>query len=142
MGLGGKLSSIFNQYLCCPMSTSTIYLFDDDADILLMCQIVLQRQGYEVHTSTSCESIVEKVAGVNTALVIMDNKIPPEGGIKAIQLLKSDPATKNIPVIFSSANLDVERLSREAGADYYLSKPFELTEFENLVASIINRHAK
>jgi CheY-like chemotaxis protein len=119
--------------------SATIYLFDDDADILLMCQIVLQRQGYEVHTSMTCESIVEKVTEVNAALVIMDNKIPPEGGIKAIQLLKNDPATKNIPVIFSSANLDVGRLSREAGADYHLSKPFELAEFEDLVASVINR---
>jgi DNA-binding response OmpR family regulator len=121
------------------MSNATIYLFDDDADILLMCQIVLQRQGYEVYTSTSCESIVEKVLSVNAGLVIMDNKIPPEGGIKATQLLKNDPATLHIPVIFSSANLDVERLSREAGADHYLSKPFELIEFENLVASIFNR---
>lgn len=121
------------------MPNTTIYLFDDDADILLMCQIVLQRQGYTVHTSITCESIVEKVVSANAALVIMDNKIPPEGGIKAIQLLKSDPATHTIPVIFSSANLDVERLSHEAGADYHLSKPFELTEFEDLVASIINR---
>jgi CheY-like chemotaxis protein len=87
----------------------------------------------------TCESIVEKVTEANAALVIMDNKIPPEGGIKAIQLLKNNPATQNIPVIFSSANLEVERLSHEAGADYHLSKPFELTEFENLVASILNR---
>ncbi|HEX2627865.1 MAG TPA: response regulator [Chitinophagaceae bacterium] len=122
--------------------SATIYLFDDDADILLMCQIVLQRQGYEVYTSDTCESIVEKVTSVNAALVIMDNKIPPEGGIKAIQLLKNNPATSGIPVIFSSANLDVERLSHEAGADYHISKPFELSEFEDLVASIINRHAK
>lgn len=122
--------------------SATIYLFDDDADILLMCQIVLQRQGYEVYISDTCESIIEKVTAVNADLVIMDNKIPPEGGIKAIQLLKKDPATSTIPVIFSSANLDVERLSVEAGADYYLSKPFELTEFENLVASIIKRHGK
>lgn len=124
------------------MNTPTIYLFDDDADILLMCQIVLQRQGYEVYTSDTCASIVEKVTSVNAALVIMDNKIPPEGGIKAVQALKSNPATVSIPVIFSSANLDVERLSREAGADYHLSKPFELTEFEELVASIITRHVK
>jgi CheY-like chemotaxis protein len=122
-----------------PMTQSSIYLFDDDADILLMCTIVLQRQGYEVHTSTTCEDIVQKVVDSGAGLVIMDNKIPPEGGIHAIHLLKEDPSTQMIPVIFSSANLDVEKLSKEAGADYHLSKPFELADFENLVASIFNR---
>jgi CheY-like chemotaxis protein len=121
------------------MSKPTIYLFDDDADILLMCTIVLQRQGYEVHSAPGCDGIVEKVKNTGAGLVIMDNKIPPEGGIKATQMLKNDPATRSIPVIFSSANLEVEKLSREAGADYFLSKPFDLADFENMVASIFNR---
>jgi two-component system cell cycle response regulator DivK len=121
------------------MQGSTIFIFDDDQDILLMCGIVLKQQGYTVATSDVCDDIVNRVSTVNPDVVIMDNKIPPYGGISATKTLKGDPSTKNIPVLFFSANTQVEQLSREAGADAYIQKPFNLDEFEKAISDLVNK---
>jgi CheY-like chemotaxis protein len=120
----------------------SVFIFDDDQDVLLMCGIVLQKQGYEVNTCHVTDDIVSRVADARPDLVIMDNKIPPYGGISATQILKKDPATRDIPVLFFSANLQVEQLSQEAGADAFIQKPFNLSDFENTVYELVHRKAE
>lgn len=121
------------------MYGSSIYIFDDDQDILLMCGIVLRQQGYQVFTSQDCNDIVDKVTKVKPDLVIMDNKIPPDGGTGATRTLKNDPTTRDIPVLFFSANLKVEQLSKEAGAEEYIQKPFDLSQFESTIERMIRK---
>lgn len=121
------------------MAAATIFIFDDDQDILLMCGIVLKQKGYNVASSDVCDDIVNRVLKINPDLVIMDNKIPPTGGIAATKVLKNDPATKHIPVLFFTANTEVEKLSAEAGADGYIKKPFSLDEFENSISAMLEK---
>jgi two-component system cell cycle response regulator DivK len=63
----------------------------------------------------------------------MDNWIPGIGGVTATQLIKNDQRTQAIPVIFFSANNNIEGLAKEARADYYLKKPFDITELAAMV---------
>ncbi len=116
---------------------ASIYLFDDDQDILIMCGIVLKQRGYEVFTSHVCDDIVERISAVSPDLIIMDNKIPPDGGINATKKLKADPKTASIPVLFFSANINVEKLSQEAGADEYIQKPFDIAGFETTIERML-----
>jgi len=113
-----------------------IYIFDDDADILELCRILLTHKGYTVFTCNECNDIVAEVLDKKPGVVIMDNKIPDIGGIKAVRLLKADERTRDVPVIFFSANTNVKELSEEAGADLHLQKPFDITELENLVGGV------
>ncbi|MNW07478.1 Polar-differentiation response regulator DivK [compost metagenome] len=69
-------------------------------------------------------------------IIFMDNWLPDVGGIDATRELKGHPTLKNIPVIYFTANNDVKSLAEQAGADGYLSKPFDIQELEN----IINKH--
>ena len=69
----------------------------------------------------------------------MDNWIPGPGGIEATRLLKQDAETQDIPVIFFSANSNVTQLARDARADYFLQKPFDITELEGIVQMAINQ---
>lgn len=117
----------------------SIFIFDDDKDVLMMCGIVLESQGYAVNTCNVTDDIINRVSGVKPDLVIMDNKIPPYGGINAIQALKKDPLTSDIPVLFFSANIQVEQMSQEAGADAYIQKPFDLDDFEKIVYDLVYR---
>lgn len=71
---------------------------------------------------------------------MMDNKIPDEGGIVSTKKLKENPATSIIPVIFFSANTNVVALSKEATAEYYLQKPFDIEELELLVKNILSQN--
>jgi DNA-binding NtrC family response regulator len=115
-----------------------VMIFDDDLDILSICSYILEEQGWEVHTSTHCNNIVENVDKVRPDVILMDNWIPETGGIIATQTLKKHPEFKNIPIIYFSANNDIQSLAKQAGADTYLEKPFDLTELEE----IINRVSK
>lgn len=115
-----------------------ILILDDDADILSICTYILEEQGWDIHTSSNCNDILNMVRKIRPDVILMDNWIPDTGGIVATQLLKSDPDLKNIPVIYFSANHDIKNLSSEAGADTYLAKPFDINDFEMVIASVIN----
>lgn len=114
-----------------------IIIFDDDEDILSICSYILEEQGWEVHTFTDCNDIIEKVAGIFPDVILMDNWIPDVGGINATQTLKKDEALKHIPVVYFSANSDIQLLADHAGAESYLAKPFDLEDLERVINSVL-----
>jgi two-component system cell cycle response regulator DivK len=114
-----------------------IVIFDDDEDILSICRFILEEQGWTVYAYTDCNKITEKISSVLPDIIIMDNWIPDDGGIIATQTLKKDEALKNIPVIYFSANSDIELLASHAGAETYLAKPFDLEELENVINKML-----
>lgn len=110
-----------------------LMIFDDDKDILSICTFIFKRLGWDVCSSENCINILEKVSQEKPDVILMDNWIPEEGGIVATKLLKGSDELKSIPVIYFSANRDVESLASQAGADAYIKKPFDLKEFEQMV---------
>lgn len=116
-----------------------IFIFDDNADILELCTLILNEAGYEIKTSASSNDIVDQVQAYMPDIILMDNWLPDIGGIEATQTLKSHPELKHIPVIYFSANNDVSTLAQKAGADNYLSKPFDIEALEEIVESYIKK---
>ena len=114
-----------------------IIIFDDDEDILSICSYILEEQGWEVHTFTDCNDIIDKVGGIVPDVILMDNWIPDVGGINATQTLKKDEALKQIPVVYFSANSDIQLLADHAGAETYLAKPFDLEDLERVINSVL-----
>lgn len=114
-----------------------IIIFDDDEDILSVCTYVLEEQGWEVHVYTDCNQIVEKVNGIMPDVILMDNWIPDTGGIVATQALKNDAELKHIPVVYFSANSDIQLLASKAGAEAYIAKPFDLEDMERIIRGVI-----
>jgi len=121
-------------------STKKIIIFDDDEDILSICIYVLEEQGWEVHAFTDCNNVAEKVSGIHPDVILMDNWIPDAGGIIATQTLKKNDELKNIPVIYFSANSDIQLLANHAGAESYLAKPFDLHQLENVINNVLINH--
>ena len=122
-----------------------VLILDDDLDILQICTIVLRKKGFDVQTLNNSNEVVSQVKNFQPDVILMDNWIPGPGGIEATRLLKLSHETQEIPVIFFSANSNVTRLAREARADYYLQKPFDITELEAIVQMAITQgveHAK
>ncbi|CAM3704683.1 response regulator [Mucilaginibacter galii] len=116
-----------------------IVIFDDDEDILSICAYILEEQGWEVHTFTDCNNITEKVSPIMPVVILMDNWIPDVGGIVATQTLKKDENLKSIPVVYFSANSDIQLLADQAGAETYLAKPFDLEELEKTINDVLQR---
>src|ERR1700748_562764 len=116
-----------------------VLILDDDIDILQICTIVLKKKGFDVQTLNNSNQVLNQVKDYQPDVIIMDNWIPGPGGIEATRLLKSNPDTHDIPVIFFSANSNVTQLARDAQADYFLQKPFDINELEAIVQLAINR---
>jgi len=110
-----------------------VFVFDDNKDILDLCTFILEDAGYSIKTSESANDIEKQVAEFMPDLIFMDNWLPDMGGIQATKAIKSHPELKHIPVIYFSANNDISALADEAGADSYLSKPFDIAALEAIV---------
>ena len=114
-----------------------IIIFDDDEDILSVCTYVLEEQGWDVNVFTDCNQIIEKVSNIMHDVILMDNWIPDTGGIVATQALKNNDTLKNIPVVYFSANSDIQLLAKQAGAEAYLAKPFDLEDMERVIDHVL-----
>ena len=110
-----------------------ILFFDDDADILELCSMILSSRGYEVYTRNTSNRVVDSIAEVSPDIIFMDGRIPDIGGVEATRQIKAHKSFKEIPVVFFSANADVNYLSCQAGADAYLPKPFDIAELESVI---------
>jgi DNA-binding response OmpR family regulator len=114
-----------------------IIIFDDDEDILSICSFILEEQGWKVTAFADCNNIIEKVSNIMPDVILMDNWIPDDGGIIATQKLKQNESLKGIPIIYFSANSDIELLATHAGAETYLAKPFDLEELERFINTVL-----
>ncbi len=112
-----------------------VLIFDDDADILEVCSIVLENSGFIVATANHCNQILDKLKEFGPDLILMDNKIPPLGGVKASREIKTSSEYGKLPLVFFSANQDVAKLAEEAGADYFIEKPCDLDKLVSLIRS-------
>jgi two-component system cell cycle response regulator DivK len=117
----------------------TIIIFDDDTEILHICAIILESKGFRVVTESNCDEVTRKILDAGAEVVLMDNSIPKTGGIAATKLIKETAGTRHIPVIFFSANSHVATMSQEAGAEYYLAKPFDISTLEKTVWQAISK---
>jgi CheY-like chemotaxis protein len=91
---------------------------------------VLVAKGHDVKWSRDgVETLAEARTG-NFDLVLLDLHMPKLGGIEVLQELRSDPASRTLPVLVVSADAmaEVEKEVMAAGADGYISKPLEVRE--------------
>jgi DNA-binding response OmpR family regulator len=106
-----------------------VFLVDDDMDICVMVKAILKFAGYEVQ---SC-SVPDQVPGIlertSPRLILMDMLLSGTDGRDVCRKLKADPGTSQVKIIMMSAHPDADRSCREAGADDFLPKPFDLDYF-------------
>ena len=120
-----------------PITAKKIFIFDDNLEILELCTEILEDLGCEVKTSPTTTNVEQQVLSFMPDLIFMDNWLPDISGIEATRLLKSNEQLKNIPVLYFSANSNIDALAAEAGADDFLGKPFDIDQFETLVKKYV-----
>ncbi|MCX5696987.1 MAG: response regulator [Candidatus Omnitrophica bacterium] len=109
------------------MSKKRILLVDDEEDLVKTVAFRLEANGYEVTSAYNGMEAIDKVHKDNPDLVILDIMLPKIDGYKVCGLLKKDPRYKDIPIIMFSARAQESdiKMGEEAGADAYITKPFE-----------------
>jgi len=116
-----------------------ILIFDDDEDIQSICTFILEEAGWEVKAYADCSDVIDRIKAYQPDVILMDNWIPNEGGVIATRQIKADPVLQKIPVVYFSANSDIEQLAASAGADSYLPKPFDLDVLTQTAADWLNQ---
>lgn len=114
-----------------------IFIFDDNLEILELCTEILEDLGCQVKTSPTTNNVEQQVLDYMPDLIFMDNWLPDISGIEATRMIKSNENLKNIPILYFSANSNIDALAKEAGADDYLAKPFDIDQFEEVVKKYI-----
>ncbi len=107
-----------------------ILLVDDTQIYLKILSRILVKQGYEVHQSLNGEVALMSTQSNPPDLILLDINMPNMDGYEVCRKLKSDPKTREIPVIFVSAIEDIEakiKSFQEGGIDY-ITKPFQTEE--------------
>ncbi len=102
-----------------------ILLADDDDGILDVLTIMLESDGYNVNTTLIGEEVLE-IKGELPDLILLDISMAGVDGRDICRVLKNQDFTRHIPIILISANPDTEEIAREAGADDFISKPFDM----------------
>jgi DNA-binding NtrC family response regulator len=106
-----------------------ILIYDDDDEILFLCKVILSKYDFVVETLSKCENILTDIEIFNPHIILMDLWIPQIGGEKAIEIIKQNESTKQIPVLVFSANADIEKISKKVNANGYIEKPFNIRTF-------------
>ena len=114
-----------------------ILIYDDDEEILFLCKAILAKNGFVVDTLSICENVISDIQAFKPDVILMDLWIPVMGGEKAIEVIKNNEATKNIPVLIFSANADIKEIYKKVNAEGYIEKPFSISTF----IETIKRHA-
>lgn len=102
-----------------------ILVADDDRDVRELCIFTLQFAGHEVFGASNGEEAINQAKQTLPDLIIMDVRMPKINGFEACKILKADPFTCTIPVIFLSVRVEDSEVQTglNAGAVDYLHKP-------------------
>ena len=119
--------------------TLSIVVADDDPDILRLLERRLSRRGYAVATATNGAAALEKVRSTAPDAVVLDRVLPALSGEEVCAALKADERTAAIPVILLSAHASEREIVEGfgAGADDYLTKPFDLDELDERLRRLV-----
>jgi len=110
-------------------------IVDDDPDQLRLLVAALRNSAYRVSVALNGDQGYARAAVLLPDLILLDVRMPGRNGITIARLLKTNPATQHIPIIFLSALVDQDdRLSglRAGGVDY-ITKPFFVEEIQERI---------
>ena len=119
-----------------------ILVVDDEASVVEVVSLYLQREGFQVRVAHNGRSALEAIREKLPALVVLDLMLPEVDGLAILQTLRNHAAL-DVPVIMLTARRqETDRIyGLELGADDYVTKPFSPAELVSRVKAVLRRSA-
>lgn len=107
-----------------------VVVADDDPDIVDILKLNLTAVGFEVLAATDGEAARDLVLQAKPDLVVLDVMMPKMDGFEVLAAIRARSQTRDIPVVMLTARSGDKDVWQgwESGADYYITKPFDLEE--------------
>ena len=124
-----------------PMPDSTILVVDDDPVILKLLEVNFEMEGFTVLIAHDGAEGIDVARSDRPDVIVSDIMMPKKSGLELVTDLKGDPDTSDIPIILLSAKAQTGDLKTgmDAGADDYVTKPFEPLDPVDRVNALLNR---
>ncbi len=121
-----------------------ILVVEDTTFMRRLLQQILQAAGYEVVCAVDGQEGVDKAVAERSDLVIMDWNMPRMDGLTALRALRANPATRSLPVLIASADLQDTDIAawQAAGANGHVSKPFRSKQLLEVIQQHLEREER
>ena len=112
-----------------------ILVVDDEDDILDLLYDSLTERGFDVITANDGAAALVQIYRERPDVVLLDLLIPMVNGYDVLRELRSEPMTKNLPVIMLTAipHVEGEQTAVQLGVNHYVSKPWKLSSLEAII---------
>ena len=117
-----------------------VLIVDDRIEVRELVEVTLRVKDYQILEASNAEEAIETVKAEKPDLILMDVMMPGAmDGLEATRVLKSDPETKDCPIVMLTAKgqkIDMEK-GLEAGAEDYFVKPFSPLELIKKIEEVL-----
>jgi DNA-binding NtrC family response regulator len=116
-----------------------VLVVDDERPTRLLMEKELPRAGYVVTTAECGEEALEKIRSVDFDVILLDLKMPGIGGMEALRRIKDSGASGEVVILTGHPDVDTAIAAMKLGAYDYLTKPFKLSELEEILRRAAER---
>jgi diguanylate cyclase (GGDEF)-like protein len=119
--------------------TQTVLVIDDSPDVHRLLEVRLRPEGLVMHSALGAEEGLAKAKEIKVDLILLDVDLPLMTGFEVCRLLKEDPKTGSIPIIFLTGATEIHTKVQgfDLGAIDYVTKPFEPAELRARVRAAL-----
>ncbi|PYL80627.1 MAG: DNA-binding response regulator [Verrucomicrobia bacterium] len=122
-------------------SGRNILIIEDESDVADLLTLNLRKAGFRISTAADGASGFQKARDDRPDFIVLDLMLPKMLGLEVCRILKSDTATRHIPILMLTAKAEeIDRIvGLEFGADDYVTKPFSPREVVLRIKAILRR---
>jgi DNA-binding NtrC family response regulator len=120
------------------MMPGKIFVVDDEESMCSFMAIMLQKEGYEVKTSTNPRTAVDKICAGSYNLVIADMMMPEMSGLELLTEIKKRKSDQDVIVMTAFASVESAIEAMKLGASDYIAKPFKVDEIKITIDKVIS----
>jgi len=119
------------------MENKKIMVCDDDQGILDVLEMLLETEGFGVYTEINSTNLVDEILLKSPDLLLLDLWMPLLSGDQVLKTIRNTDKIKKLPIIVLSASVDGSDISKDAGADSFVAKPFDVDDLIQKIRNLL-----